>query len=229
MLTCPKCGTENLLNAIFCRGCGERLELDELRPDDLVDTKKLRSQKIARITNIVAGIVLTVLILVVAIGALYPVGGRHSGTDAPADAVKKYDMLKNRGKARSFTFSDEDASALATRQLKSFSGSSGVPSPENISVHFLADGNVRLILSAKLKFLTLHTSLVATPACTGRGSLQLQVQSAKLGLLPLPEALRPKLTDNFKTIAQSTMEQARANISKVEISEGSAKLERGGK
>ena len=229
MLTCPKCGTDNMLNAIFCRGCGERLELEEIRPDDLVDTKKLRAQKIARIVNFVAGTVLTLLILVLAVGALFPVSGRYSGAEAHQDAIKKYDLLKNRGRARSFTFSDEDASALATRQLKSFSGEPGIPTPESIGVNFLSDGNVKLILSAKLKFLTLHTTLVVTPTCNGRGSLQLQAQSAKLGFLPLPEALRPKFTNNFKTIAQSTMEQVRSNISQVEVSEGSVKLERSGK
>ncbi|OGV34958.1 MAG: hypothetical protein A2020_13340 [Lentisphaerae bacterium GWF2_45_14] len=39
MIKCQKCGFENQLGAIFCRQCGGKLELDELRPE-VKDKKK---------------------------------------------------------------------------------------------------------------------------------------------------------------------------------------------
>jgi uncharacterized membrane protein YvbJ len=51
MIKCPKCGSDNLLNAIFCRGCGEKLDLSELKPDSFLEKKLTKSQKIMKIVN----------------------------------------------------------------------------------------------------------------------------------------------------------------------------------
>lgn len=226
MLQCPKCGTDNLLNAIFCRGCGERLELENLTPESFQDSKPSKAQRIARLVNIALGIVLTVLIIVIAVGALYPVSGRLEVAEPSAEALKNYSSLLKRGKKRSFTFSNEEATALVNRQFKTFSGTAGIPTPESVSVIFLGDGDVKLILTAKLKMVNLHTTLIATPAFSNPGNMTLDVKKAKLGFLPLPGFLRPKLTDNFKTIAKSTLESARTRIESATILDGSATIER---
>lgn len=229
MLQCPKCGTDNLLNAIFCRGCGERLELENLKPESFQDNKPTKAQRIARIVNIAFGFVLTLLIIIVAVGALYPVSGRIEIAEPGEEALKNYNTLLKRGKKRSLTFSSEEATALVNKQLKTFSGTAGIPTPESVSVIFLGDGDVKLILSAKLKIVNLHTTLIATPAFPGPGNMTLEIKKAKLGFLPLPGILRPKLTENFKTIAKSTLESARTRIESATILEGSATIERAGK
>lgn len=229
MLQCPKCGTDNLLNAIFCRGCGERLELENLTPESFQDKKPSKAQRIARMANIVIGIALTLLIVIVAVGALYPASGRIEIAEPGAEALKNYNTLLKRGKKRSFTFSNEEATALVNKQFKSFSGTAGIPTPESVSVIFQGDGDVKLILSAKLKIVNLHTTVIATPTFSAPGNMTLEVKSAKLGFLPLPEALRPKLTNNFKTIAKSTMESARTRIASATILDGSTTIERVGK
>jgi len=229
MLQCPKCGTDNLLSAIFCRGCGDRLELDNLKPEVFTDNKQTKAQRIAKIVNIILGIVLTVLIVLVAVGALYPVSGRMAVAEPSEEALQSYNTLLKRGRARSLTFSSEDASALVNKQLKTFSGSPGTPEPEAVTVVFLGDGDVKLILSAKLKVVSMHTTLIVTPTFASPGNMTLEVKKAKLGFLPLPEGLRPKLTDNFKTIAKSTLENARVRIAKTTISDGSAVVERVGR
>lgn len=40
MIRCPKCGVENMIGAIFCRGCGEKLDLDSLKPDEVQKAAK---------------------------------------------------------------------------------------------------------------------------------------------------------------------------------------------
>jgi uncharacterized protein YpmS len=229
MLQCPKCGTDNLLNAIFCRGCGERLELNDLKPEVFQDNKLTKAQRIAKIVNIVLGIVLTLLIIVVVVGALYPVSGRIEVAEPSSEAQNNYSTLLKRGKARSLTFSNEDATALVNKQFKTFSGTAGVPTPESVTVIFLGDGNVKLILTAKLKIVNLHTTLITTPTFPSPGNMTLEIKQAKVGFLPLPEAIRPKLTDNFKTIAKSTLERARVRIESATVLEGSATVQRIGR
>jgi uncharacterized protein YpmS len=229
MLQCPNCGTDNLLNAIFCRGCGERLELENLTPEVFQDNKQSKAQKVAKIVNIALGVILTLAIIIVAVGALFPVSGRLEVTEPGDETLKNYNTLLKKGKKRSLTFTSEEATALVNKQFKTFSGSAGTPTPESVSVIFLGDGDIKLILSAKFKIVNLHTTLIATPAFPNPGNMTLEVKSAKLGFLPLPEALRPKLTDNFKTIAKSTLETARVRIAEATVLEGSANIERAGR
>jgi len=40
MIRCPKCGADNMIGAIFCRTCGERLNLDEIRPEQELAKQK---------------------------------------------------------------------------------------------------------------------------------------------------------------------------------------------
>jgi len=229
MLQCPKCGTDNLLSAIFCRGCGERLELENLTPESFQENKLSKAQKISKIINVVLGIILTLAVIVLVVGALFPVSGRIEASEPGEEAQKSYDTLFKRGKSRSFTFSNEDATALVNKQFKSFTGTAGTPTPEAVTVNFLEDGDVKLILTAKFKVINLHTTLIATPTFPSPGNMTLEIKSAKLGFLPLPESLRPKMTDNFKTIAQSTLEKARGRIAGASISEGSVSIERMGR
>ncbi|NQZ69551.1 MAG: hypothetical protein HRT89_15945, partial [Lentisphaeria bacterium] len=45
MIVCPKCKADNQIGAIFCRGCGEKLNLDELDPADMqAQAKKFNKQ-----------------------------------------------------------------------------------------------------------------------------------------------------------------------------------------
>lgn len=227
MLQCPKCGTDNLLNAIFCRGCGEKLELDNLKPEAFEVKTHTKAQKIMRMVNIILGILLTLAVLVIAVGALFPVSGRITAAELTDQAQKSYKTLLIRNRSsRSVTFTNEEATALVNQQFSTYSGGKGSPTPEHVTVLFLADGDVRLILTAKLKFLTLHTSVKATPSASGSGTFALDVKSCKLGLLPLPAALRPKLVNNFTTIANATLERAKARVGKVTVLEGNVTIER---
>ena len=227
MLQCPKCGTDNLLNAIFCRGCGDKLELENLKPEAFEVKTKTKAQKIMHLVNIILGIILTLAILIIVVGALFPVSGRLTDAALTEQAEKNYKtlLIRNRN-ARSVSFTSEEATALVNQQFSTYTGSKGSPTPEHVTVLFLADGDVRLILTAKLKFLNLHTSIKATPTANGSGTFTLDVKSCKLGLLPLPAALRPKLVDNFTTIANSTLDRAKARIGQVTVLEGNVTIER---
>ena len=59
-----------------------------------------------------------------------------------------------------------------------YTGSKGSPTPEHATVLFLADGDVRLILTAKLKFLAYQYQ--SHPTANGSGTFP-DVKSCKLG------------------------------------------------
>lgn len=50
LMKCSKCGYENQLNAIFCRGCGEKMNPTEVTPDTLAE-EALRRKKESRKIN----------------------------------------------------------------------------------------------------------------------------------------------------------------------------------
>jgi len=219
MLNCPKCGTDNLLTAVFCRGCGEKLDLNAIKPETILAADKTK-KKGNDTANMVVGIVLAVAIVVVAVGCLFPVGGRLPGSDNQAAITQGEKLLKSL--KTPLTFTDEEASAFINSKLEKFTGDAGVPTPQYITVHFQEDQTVKLILSAKLTILPLHFTVISKPTVPSRGSLNLETVSAKIGLLPLPEGLRPQLLGNFQTVADQTLGSYKKNISKLTIKNGSA-------
>ncbi|MBO7621331.1 MAG: zinc-ribbon domain-containing protein, partial [Victivallales bacterium] len=95
MINCPKCGADNLLNAIFCRTCGEKLNLDELKPTEVgpseEDKKRLAQQKLM---NQIGGGIIAVILAVVLGGILIPPGGKLKGAEPSADAMAKFEAGK---------------------------------------------------------------------------------------------------------------------------------------
>ena len=70
LMKCSKCGYENQLNAIFCRGCGEKLNPAEVSPEALAqeaEKKKKASRKIN--WKPILGLVLLALVVVSVFGA----------------------------------------------------------------------------------------------------------------------------------------------------------------
>ena len=47
MIPCPKCEADNQIGAIFCRSCGEKLDLDDINPEMVLNAaKKAREDKV---------------------------------------------------------------------------------------------------------------------------------------------------------------------------------------
>lgn len=224
MLVCPKCKTDNLLNAIFCRGCGERLEIENLKPDELIDHKAERAAKLKRLAKQLFGVILTLAIIGLIGGSLYPVPGRLAGEPSSEAAAKLKGLRLKSRKIPAYTLSNAEASAIITKEIKGFSGNAGVPTPEQVTVNFLGNNSVRLILSSRLKFLPLHVVLLAEPQVAARGELTLTITSAKLGLVPLPEPLRPHLLNNFKIVAENTLGSAKSRITGIDVRDGEAEF-----
>ena len=207
MFNCPKCGADNLLTAIFCRCCGERLELSEIKPEEVAAKPPKTSSERA---NEIVGIVLLVLIVLTLLGALCPVPGCNGKPEVPDEVNERYEKLAKKYKNDVYvSFTDEEAACIATRAIGSFAGEAGVLKPSAVGVKALSNGSIRLTLTSKLAFLPIHTVVTVTPDIQTQGVMNLTMSSARLGYLPLPAALQPYFLDTFKNVARSTLGNAK--------------------
>jgi len=250
MLKCPKCGTDNLLNAIFCRGCGEKLDLSELRPETFLEKKLTKSQKIMKVVNQVLSAVIALLLITLIVGLFFPV--KHLTGNSPSEeAVKNFEEAQNfgvtaarRGRrpardkdaeqpgGKSFTFSSQDATALLNKSLHlPVTGGDNKLTSENLSVSFAGDGSATLILTCKLLGkVPMHSTVIVKPSVSN-GALAMNVQKTKVGFVPVPAQLSQKVTQKFITLSSGStaLDKIKSKLSAVAISAGSLTITVGNK
>jgi len=77
MIKCQKCGFENQMGSIFCRECGEKLNMDAIDPNKLqkdVDKEKLIKKTKKRIKSLISTVI-GLLILAAFLGVIFYNGG----------------------------------------------------------------------------------------------------------------------------------------------------------
>ena len=203
-LVCPKCGTDNLLNAIFCRGCGDKLNLNEMKPEQFIQKDEKKGtplwQKI--FTSVVGGIIFLIGGLMIC-----PSGGASKGTEVSSEAVSKdYKTLvkKKKGEKTSFSFSSADASALITKAMNLPQQVGGDILPQNFSVQFLDDDVIKAVMSTKVYgFLPIDYCMKAKFTVASKGNVTWEVQSAKIGQVPMMFGLEEIPIENVKRQAES--------------------------
>jgi len=74
MIKCAKCGFENQMGAIFCRQCGEKINMDEISPESIEQGKKKdqAKQAVAKAIRWTVRILVLLVILGVAAAAFAP-------------------------------------------------------------------------------------------------------------------------------------------------------------
>ncbi len=243
MIKCPKCGSDNLLNAIFCRGCGDKLDLSELKPDAFLEKKLTKSQKIMKIVNQVLSAIIALLLITLIVGIFFPVA-RLSGNTPSEEAVKNFEEAQNFGveattrrrrrpsrdkeenkpSSKSFSFSSQDSTALLNQSLHlPITGGDNKLTSENLSVSFAGDGCATLILTCKLMGkVPMHNTVVVKPTVSN-GVLAMNVQKTKIGFVPVPRQLNQKITQKFVTLSggSTALDKIKSKLSEVKISDGS--------
>ncbi|NLG14597.1 MAG: hypothetical protein GX561_10425 [Lentisphaerae bacterium] len=239
-----------MLNAIFCRTCGEKLDLNELKPENLTQAAKAASAKelASKRANQIVGIILTVILVVILAGALIPPAGKLAVAEPSAEALAKFEdalgkksqpaaSSEGKGKKKKraekaaaakdveATFTDEEASSLANKSMKLPQAEGGGNMiPTGVTVRFLESGNVKVILSCKAYgFLPLNYVVEWKPTLSGKGNLLLEDLKPQLGWLPMPiEQLSKFVTDQFNAMSGSCGElnTIRRRLKKASVSAG---------
>ncbi len=214
MLRCPKCGTDNLLSAVFCRGCGERMNLDEIRPDDFADlgTKKDSTT----MQNIVGGIIIGVLAVGFVVGFCFPSCGALSTSEAGQSAAKS----KYVG-APVVELTDQEATDLCCYMVGRFDGGSDGPKVSKISTRYHEDGTMSIHVRAT--FWGFVPASVTFANCNvGSSIVNFYGDSVRVGLLPVPEGLRESLTDPVRSACSRILSDLNDSVKDngVNVSEG---------
>jgi len=72
MISCQNCGADNLVGAIFCRACGAKLKIDDIRPQTTDQAKPKTGEHAKHVASRIIIITLLILASSLMIGILVP-------------------------------------------------------------------------------------------------------------------------------------------------------------
>ena len=176
-LICPKCGVDNLLTAIFCRGCGEKLDLNEMKPEALLNDKhsKAKRKGASPAQKTFVGVFFGLLGIMVLL-AMCPVGAKGTEEAEIDKKIEEVFALVNKAKSAPKPSSGKKPKPGAKRPGKGakvsklpsltidsdtasklISGAMGMPKqdwqgalvPQHFSVDFKADNNIKIVVKTK--------------------------------------------------------------------------------
>jgi len=202
MIKCPKCDTDNMIGAIFCRGCGAKLEIDDLQPSDIkIKKEKDPGATATLIRNIIAGIIFLVVVAVVVLLLQEPAFAKPAALSPEQRdaAVKKWEFLTERKVARAYTFSEAELNFLAkhaldlTEETKEEKAKEAATSSQgwrtvDIWVQLRPGGTVRIIKASEYDLFgawKMYSILEGKPKVTGDKGLSFEVTHAQCGTIPL--------------------------------------------
>jgi hypothetical protein len=231
MINCPKCGSDNMIGAIFCRSCGEKLNLNEISPEVFDAPKVPASVKLAKMLQRVITLVVIVAILALLAGLFLPVTISVTGSleQSAADvSQRKYAALQapTARTPNKIPFSSDEATAVVNSALGLPGSGTGNKKPQLLSVEFLGSGNCKLILKT-LVFgqVPMCTTLLVKPNVSAPGEVRLDVLKASIGKLPLPGPLKKQGAAQFKALnVGSVFANAEGHVAGVTVTAGTCEI-----
>ena len=227
MLKCPNCGTDNMLTAIFCRGCGQKIDLNAVKPDDFdkVETKKGPN---TFMQNLIGGIIIGVLLLGFLIGLFFPTCGKISTTEGSrAAALAKFNGMSTDKNAAAVEVTDEDISNFVTAKLLEKKDSlTGNPRPTGATVHCLPDNKVKIIATGKYCGLPISLTVEGTVQLdTSSRRISVHGEKCSVGLFPLPKGLEQSFLGPFRTNFNNVLDDVNG-FRQLKTDEGKATIAR---
>ncbi len=217
MLRCPKCGTDNLLTAVFCRGCGDKLDLNAIKPDDMAAMAPKNSNAKQ---NIIGGIIIAVLVVVAFVGTYFPGMGTIDATAEQQEAaVKKYSAIKSNA---SDSFTDEEVTAYISKLVADAKNEKPL---RFITVRLLDENKVKAIVGIKVFGIPASLTVVGDVKVAD-SKIDFTHTSKKIGLFPVFSFLQQHF-DDAQGVISSAVSKANNRIKDCKISEGKLELTKG--
>ncbi|OGV49101.1 MAG: hypothetical protein A2017_11900 [Lentisphaerae bacterium GWF2_44_16] len=226
LIKCLNCNHENQLGSIFCRSCGQKLDIEAVRPE-LKDDKKTGIFKVLR--KIIT-IVILLSVLGVLAGLFIPYGFKKYEAlteEAQTKAKDTYDAMIFRidgvGRKKEFTFSLPELTYLFNNVITAATGDS--------SVTFDSDGKDGLFIISESKLYNtlplrmelagnLSENMDADENDMEKIAFSFNITGAKFGHVPMPGFMISKLAEKFKPLLESeTISKILKAIFKAQLNE----------
>ncbi len=203
MIQCPKCREENQIGAIFCRSCGEKLELDQLTPDSFQQGGD--DSKTKTVITIVRNLIILVLILAV-IGAIAAVFMKPSISisnslteEENKVALKRFKKFRKGKSGTEYSFNLAEIQMLSDlilelteehkqKKREDFIASGETPTliTDGLYTEFVPPDSLKFILKSQLlDKAPIYSSIVGKVTGSETG-LSFAVTDVHLGKLPIP-------------------------------------------
>ncbi|RMD74236.1 MAG: zinc ribbon domain-containing protein [Lentisphaerae bacterium] len=206
MIPCPKCGAQNQIGAIFCRGCGEKLNLEELKPEKV---KAAAKKQVGSNFNVFA-LIKNLIMLGILLGLLGVLAGLFLTPSMPSvdvtDKARRSAAIKlkqyQQGLIRGMTLTEAEVNAMAedifeltpkgiekTKEEALAAGESKMMAV-GITVDLLDDNRIKIILKQqhiKRDFIRYYSVIIGKVAVKN-GHLTFEPEEAYQGKIPLSMA-----------------------------------------
>ncbi|MDX9980074.1 MAG: zinc ribbon domain-containing protein [Lentisphaeria bacterium] len=219
MIQCPNCGSDNMVNAIFCRQCQKRLNLDEITPDAFDEPEK-KTSTATRVATAVIVVVLLAVIGLLLIPVKLPASGASLSDPEKAKADGKFAALQRPNPGRQVSFTNNEATHVATKVLGLPRTGSDQMLPQAISIQFLDGGKVRIVLQHKaFGKVPFCTTVVTKPTVSAPGTMDFSIESASVGMLPFVGPLKARAAEQVSRLFSANFQftSARVNAASLEI------------
>ena len=236
-VTCKKCGNQNPLGAIFCRACGEKIEMEDFTPKVTSGSKRKMSAFVVR--RLISLVLSVVLLGFIAALFLKPSVPTYDVEVAEKDIVNKQKIFFNRlnknpryMKATKLEISAAEAGAIITKDFQdmiadpanNIDPEKATILPKEMIFKVVDNSRFKMILVSTLNMgmkIDLYSTLVMKVEALEEGGVDIVVDGAGQGWVGLPEFARASVVANFKRlIAEGDKpEEMMKEIDSVELSE----------
>lgn len=178
MFKCPQCGAKNQLGALFCRSCGQKLDMANVEQQLEQQQHGLRGvdwRRLGGILRTLIGLAALVFVVAVGIGLFLPVDTRVAPSisqDEQRGAFAKVEAILDR-RPGTYSFTAEEVTALANRLLGLGEYAEGEPlgaeddggfalRPRVLHIDLLGSGYARMVLrSTTFKGISVYSTVIA--------------------------------------------------------------------
>lgn len=240
MIKCPKCGADNMIGAIFCRGCSEKLNIDDLTPDDIAKATTEKKEGGGGARNLVALFFFFAIVGVITAIVYPPEYTKHDSLDAdltkagrqkvghlmspktPVDEKIEFTLAEVVSIGREELGMTPEAISKSKEDAAE-TGTSMYLVQQEFDMELLPNNQVRLILKSQLmEFTDLYTTMICDVK-VDNGKLAFVPVSAHMGRLPLFfEIFINSAEQRFSVLAESNKDllEVRDEIASVQIDVG---------
>jgi hypothetical protein len=212
LIKCQNCKHENQLGAIFCRGCGVKLDLDAVNPE-LIDARKPKVFKtLLKIFELLIFLGILALLAAVFVPWGFPPVGTLSGTETEP-AKDNYEKLTYEldgvGRKKVYHFTPAEAAWLVSNTILTTNPALGIDvsffpgAPESSDITVVVSRKLFGVVPTRLEMAV--NAVPAGDAAAGAENpqpLSFNVNSVKYGRAPVPLFAAGFLTGKYASMME---------------------------